>query len=155
MWERALVQSKKIIIMASRPQPPMPEGVPPESHAPGFESQGTAFGPGPYSAGEIRILNLLLEIKEKLGGTGQLTRILENASNTHDERLLEVIRQAERTASVLPSLQETVARHDRDLNGLGRVAHSARLLGNIALSVLAGGGILLAILAYLYHLLVK
>jgi len=157
MWERASVQSKKIIIMASRPQPPTPEGVPPESQAPGFGSQAPAFGPGPYSAGEIRILNLLLEIKEKLGGTGHATRILEDRSNTHDERLLEVIRQSERTDSLLPSLQDAIAQHAKDLNGLGKVAHSAKLFGNIAL-VLIGSGVALviAILTFLsHHLIVK
>jgi hypothetical protein len=123
------------------PQPPIDPG-----------SEGPPFGPGPYSAGEIRILNLLLEIKEKLGGTGHATRILEDTSKTHDERLLEVIREADRTEAVLPSMQNTVARHDRDLNGLGRIAHTAKILGIIALSAASAIG---AVLTYLYHHLSK
>ena len=132
--------------MASRPQPPIPEDVPPESQAP-------AFGPGPYSAGEIRILNLLLDIKEKLGGTGQATKILWDTSKTQDERLLEVIRKADKTASALPDMQNTIARHDNDLNQLGRIAHTAKTLSYIALTL--AGGIGAAFLTYLYHLFSK
>jgi hypothetical protein len=140
MQERAYVQSKKIIIMASRSQSPIPEDIPRESQMP-------AFGPGPYSAGEIRILNLLLDIKEKLGGMGHATKILEDTSKTHDERLLEVIREADKTASVLPSMQNTIARHDKDLNGLGKVAHTAKIPGYIALTL--AGAIGAAFLTYL------
>jgi hypothetical protein len=84
------------------------------------EGEGPAFGPGPYSSGEIRILNLLLDIKEKMGGTGHATMVLEDASKTVDERLLEVIRAADKTASGIPIMQDAIAQHAKDLNELGR-----------------------------------
>lgn len=132
----------KVLIMSTQPRSPIPP-----------ESEGPAFGSGPYSAGEIRILNLLLDIKEKLGGTGQATKFLEDRSKTHDERLLQVIREADKTASVLPVIQNTIARHDRDLNELGKVAHTAKTFGTVALG-LATSGIGVAILIYVYHQLV-
>jgi hypothetical protein len=128
----------KLLLMSTLPQPPIPPA-----------SEGPAFGPGPYSAGEIRILNLLLDIKEKLGGTGQATKILWDTSKTHDERLLEVIREADKTASALPVMQNTIARHDNDLNQLGRIAHTAKTLGYIALTL--AGIIGAALLTYLYQ----
>jgi hypothetical protein len=42
-----------------------------------------------------------------------------------------------------------IARHEKDLNQLGDIAHTAKTLGNIALAVASGAGI--AILIYLYH----
>jgi hypothetical protein len=125
-------------LLAMATEPPIPP-----------ENEGPPFGPGPYSAGEIRILNLILEIKEKMGGTGHATRTLEDTSRIHDERLLGVIREADRTDAVLPDMRSTIARHDRDLNGLGKVAHTAKTLGYIALTL--AGIVGTAFVAYLFR----
>jgi hypothetical protein len=44
-------------------------------------------------------------------------------------------------------MQNTIARHDKDLNGLGKVAHTAKILGYIALTL--AGAIGAAFLTYL------
>jgi hypothetical protein len=107
---------------------------------------GSSFGPsGPISADEIRILRLLDRI--------------ETTNRIHEERLHQITRQADTTTALLPGIQNSIAQHTTDLNGLGRVAHSAKLFGNIAL-VLIGSGVAImiaiftAVLTFLSHHLV-
>lgn len=97
---------------------------------------------GPISADEIRILRLLDRI--------------EATNRIHEERLHQLTRQADTTTALLPGLQNSIARSTDDLNGLGRVAHSAKLFGNIALVLIGSGtaimiAILTAILTFLSH----
>jgi hypothetical protein len=106
------------------------------------EGEGT-FGPGPYSAGEIRILYLLLEIKEKIGK-------MENATGnlgTIDQRLLEVIVAANKAATLLPGIQNTLTEHNKDLNGLGKRVDFAITVGKVAVAIAA----LIPTIVFIYH----
>jgi hypothetical protein len=104
----------------------------------------------PYSAVEIRILHLLLDMREKHGGTATATRILEDARRIHDERILQLIERTTRAESALSFLRDmidrnytdlraTTDRHATDLNGLGRVAHTTVSFGQLGLALIAGG----------------
>jgi hypothetical protein len=110
------------------------------------ERELSSFGPsGPISADEIRILRQL----DKIEATNKI----------HEERLHQLTRQADATTALLPALQNTIAQHTNDLNGLGRVAHSAKLFGNIALVLIGSGvavmlAIFTAIFTFLSHHLV-
>jgi hypothetical protein len=113
------LSSKKILIMASRSQ--SPEGVPPGSQEP--------FGPGPYSAGQIHILDLLTKIEARLGATWHATRNLEDTSRIHDERILQLIERTTKAETTLADAKETVGRNTRDLDGLG--ARHSKDLGEL------------------------
>ena len=126
-----------------------------------IESSGSENVP-PYSAGEIRILRLLLDVREKQGGMETAIRILEDTSRIHDERMLQLIERTTRTESALPFLRDmidrnytdlraTTDRHATDLNGLGRVAHTTVSFGQLALALIAGG-LLTALVIHLLHL---
>jgi hypothetical protein len=94
----------------------------------------------------LQIAYLLADIRESLGAISNAVQVLENARKTHDERMLQLTERTTRTECALPGLKDAVDRHTTDLNGLGKVAHTASTLGKIALSALG-----LAVLAYLYH----
>lgn len=68
---------------------------------------------------------------------------------------LDLYRSLGRLEKATEVLEAKVARQEQDLNGLGKVAHGAKLFGNIAL-VLIGSGVALviAILSFLSHHLV-
>ena len=57
--------------------------------------------------------------------------------------------KTDRMFAIIPGLRKTIAQHTKDLNGSGRVAHSAKLLGNIALVLI--GILLVPILTFLAH----
>jgi len=107
------VPSKKVLIMASRPQP-SPENVPPGG-------EGLPLAPGPISPSDMRGVFTAVDLYRSLGRLEKATEVLENA----------------------------IARHDKDLNQLGKIAHTAKTLGNITLTLTSGIGV--AILIYLYH----
>ena|ERR1700683_3905116 len=107
--------------------------------------------PGPPSDGEVnqRIAHLLTEIQAHLGAMGNAVQILEKARPIYDERILELIERTTKTESAVPGLKETVDRHTTDLDGIGKVAHTADKLVRIALGILAA--IAGPTLIYLYH----
>ena len=97
----------------------------------------------------------LAEIRENLGEMRRAVEILEDARKTYDERLLQLIKAQTATDAALPTLKHTLDRNSADLNGLGKIAHSAKFFGNIAL-VLIGSvvGLAFSIVTFLYHHLV-
>ena len=62
---------------------------------------------------------------------------------------VDLYRSLGRLEHAVEVLENANVRHERDLNQLGKIAHTAKTLGNIALGVASGAGI--AILIYLYH----
>jgi hypothetical protein len=111
----------------------------------------------PLSDGEVllQISYGLAEIRQNLGEISNAVKVLEDARKIYDERILQLIKTMAGTESALPSLKDTIDRHSNDLNGLGRVAHSAKIFGNIALALIGSGVILMiAIVTFLYHYLV-
>jgi hypothetical protein len=62
---------------------------------------------------------------------------------------VELYRSLGRLEKATEVLENAITRHDKDLNQLGKIAHTAKTLGNIALTLTSGIGI--AILIYLYH----
>jgi hypothetical protein len=111
----------------------------------------------PLSNGEVllQISYGLAEIRENLGEMRRAVEILEDARKTYDERLLQLIKAQTATDAALPTLKHTLDRNSADLNGLGKIAHSAKFFGNIAL-VLIGSvvGLAISIVTFLYHHLV-
>jgi hypothetical protein len=67
----------------------------------------------------------------------------------------QLIKAQTATDAALPTLKHTLDRNSADLNGLGKIAHSAKFFGNIAL-VLIGSvvGLAFSIVTFLYHHLV-
>ena len=128
----------KVIVMSSAASPL------PSEHSFGASS-------GPISAGEIRTLYLLMDVQKRLGGAETSIADLQDASKRHDEW---IHRLTEQTA-VLPGLAATIALHTKDLNGLGKVAHTAESFGKLALAITASGVVIaIAVLTYLSHHLV-
>jgi hypothetical protein len=56
----------------------------------------------PFLEAEIRILRLLLDVREKQGGMGTAIRILEDTNRIHDERMLQLIERTTRTETPPP-----------------------------------------------------
>jgi hypothetical protein len=97
----------------------------------------------------------LAEIRDNLGEMRRAVEILEDARKTYDERILQLIKTTTATDSALPGLKSTIDRHSADLNGLGKIAHSAQFFGKIALVLLGSVvGIAISVVTFLYHHLV-
>jgi hypothetical protein len=136
------VPPKKILIMATRPQP-SPDNVP-------QESGGPALAPGPLTPSDMRTVFTAVDIYRSLGRLEKAVDILESTTKSNVETIQQLTQKTDQTAFAVPVIQNTIARHDKDLNELGRIAHTAKTLGYIALT-LAASGIGVAILIYLYH----
>jgi hypothetical protein len=128
--------------MPIQPQP-LPEATPPER-------EGAAFGPGPFSASDVRTLFTAIDIYRTIGRLEHAVESLESATKSHAEKLQQLIQKTDQTAFAVPVMENAIARHEKDLNQLGKIAHTAKTLGNIAL-VLTTSCIGVAILIYLYH----
>src|ERR1700677_3403720 len=83
-----------------------------------------------------RMAHLLAEIQANQGAIGNAVQVLEKARLIYDERLLQLIEKTTKTESAIPGLKETVGRHSTDLDGIGKVAHTADKLVRIALWLL-------------------
>src|SRR5450759_4703837 len=136
-----LVPSKKVLIMPIQPQP-LPEATPPER-------EGAAFGPGPFSASDVRTLFTAIDIYRTIGRLEHAVEGLESATRSHGEKIQQLIQKTDQTAFAVPVMENAIARHEKDLNQLGKIAHTAKTFGNIALTLTSGIGV--AILIYLYH----
>jgi hypothetical protein len=66
---------------------------------------------------------------------------------------LDLYRSLGRLEKAVQVLEEAKARHEKDLNGLGKVAHTASMFGKIALVVIApvAAAIIYAIVVHIYH----
>lgn len=83
--------------------------------APRSESESLPLAPGhPVLPNDIRLVFTALDLYRSLGRLEKAVEVLEAAS----------------------------AQHQKDLNGLGKVAHSAVFFGKIALAFVAGGGLI-------------
>jgi hypothetical protein len=127
--------------MPSRPQPSS-DNEPPEG-------EGLPLAPGPYSPSDIRTLFTGADIWRNLGRLDEAVKTLQTTTNSHGEKIQQLIQKTDQTAFAVPGMEKAIARHENDLNQIGKIAHTAKTLGNIALSVASGAGI--AILIYLYH----
>jgi len=109
------------------------------------------FSREPLSDREVnlQIGYLLADIRESLGAMSNAIQVLENARRSYEERILQLTERTTRTECALPGLRDAVDRHTSDLNGLGKVAHTANTLVRIALAILAA--IAGPALIYLYH----
>jgi hypothetical protein len=126
------------------PTPPQPssEATPPER-------EGTAFGPGPFSATDVRTLFTAVDIYRSLGRLEEAVDILKITTKSNLEKIQQLIHKTDQTAFAIPGMEKAIARHENDLNQIGKIAHTAKTLGNIALALASGAGI--AILIYLYN----
>lgn len=127
--------------MPSRPQP-SPDSVPPEG-------ESLPLAPGPYSPSDIRTLFTGADIWRNLGRLDEAVEALKTTAKSHEERLQQLIQKTNQTAFAIPGMEKAIARHENDLNQIGKIAHTAKTFGNIALALASGAGI--AILIYLYH----
>jgi hypothetical protein len=135
------VSSKKVLIMPS-PSQPVPENVPPES-------AGRPLAPGPITPSDIRAVFTAVDLYRNLGKLEKAVDILEGTTKSNVEKIQQLVEKTDRTAFAIPVMEDKIARHEKDLNQLGKIAHTAKTFGNIALSIASGAGI--AILIYLYH----
>ena len=119
----------KVIIMSSNPQ-------------------ATPGSDAPLTPNGFRDLATVIDIFRTLGGIV----VLEAATKSHTEK----IEQLTQWVSAIPHLEKNVAQNTKDLNEVGRrhdndikelekIAHTAKTLGIIALSLIS------VILTYLYH----
>jgi hypothetical protein len=132
------MQSKKVLIMSTRPQQP----IPPEGERPGFGPQG------PLSTTDIQTLNTGLDVIRALGRMEHAVEALERTTNSHGEKIQQIIRQTDRTEFTVGLLdREHVIQAER-LKHLDRVVFVIEVIG----IVLAGSGILLALARHLFHL---
>jgi hypothetical protein len=130
--------------MSSNPQ------VPSSSDAP-------SLAPGPFTPSDFRTLFTAVDIFRSLGGLQKAVDNLEVTTKSNVEKIEQLFHKTDEMAFHIPTLEKSIARHDKDLNELGRrhdkdlnelgkIAHTAKTLGAIALS-----GIGVAILVSLYH----
>ena len=124
----------------SEPQPSLP--------APAG-SEALPLAPGPITPSDIRTLFTAVEIYRSLGGLEKSVNILETTTKSNVEKIEQLMRKTEQTAFRVPIMENAIARHDKDLNELGRIAHTAKTFGNITLTLISGIGVV--ILIYLYH----
>jgi hypothetical protein len=146
------VSSKKVLIMPS-PAESSSEGVPREPTA-------ASFPRGSEGDLQLQIGYLLADIRESLGELRNAAKVSDDARKVNDERILQLVERITRAETTLSGLEKTTERHNSDLratidrhatdiNGLGRVAHTADRLVRIGYGILVivGGPILL----YIYH----
>jgi hypothetical protein len=83
-------------------QPSGSENVPPGAEGPGF-------GPGPFSASDIRTVFTAIDIHTNLGRLEQAVKSLESVTKSHCERIYQVTRQADETKFAQAILERAVA----------------------------------------------
>ena len=132
---------KKVLIMPSRPQP-SPDNITPES-------EGPPLAPGPITPSDVRTLFTTVDIYRTIGRMEHAVEVLERTTNAHEERIQQLIQKTNQTAFAVPVMENAIARHDKDLNQLGKIAHTAKTFGYIALTFISAIGVV--ILIYLYH----
>jgi hypothetical protein len=116
-------------------------------------SEALSLAPGPMTPSDIRTLFTAVDIYRSLGGLEKAVDILETTTRSNVEKIEQLIRKTDQTAFAVPIIENAISQHGKDLNELGRIAHTAKTLGQIALTF-ALSGIGVAILVYLYrHLL--
>jgi hypothetical protein len=135
------VSTKKVLIMPS-PSQPTPGNIPPEG-------ESLPLAPGPITPSDMRTVFTAVDIYRGLGRLEKAVDILEATTKSNVEKIQNLIQKTDQTAFALPVMNDKIARHEKDLNQLGKIAHTAKTFGNIALSIASGAGI--AILIYLYH----
>jgi hypothetical protein len=129
------------------------------SHSSQPASAGTE---APFTPSDFHNLSMVVNIHQSLGGLTEAVRNLKEDTKSNSEKIEQLIQWT----IAIPNIEKAVGKNANDLNQLGRrhdngikelekVAHGAKLLGNIAL-VLIGSGILLLFpaLGFLYHHLV-
>jgi DNA repair exonuclease SbcCD ATPase subunit len=115
--------------------------------------QATSDSEAPFTQSDIRNLSLTVDIYQSLG------RLTEAVSNLRDDTKsnYERIEQLIQWTIAIPNLEKEVQKNTKDLNELGRrhdkdikevekIVHTAKTLGQIALS-----GLGVAIVVYVYH----
>jgi hypothetical protein len=119
--------SKKVLIMPS-PQERERADSSRESLSPQAEKLPLAPGQ-PILPSDLRLVFTALDLYRSLGKLEKAVEVLEVAKT----------------------------QHEKDLNGLGRVAHTASLLGKIALGIVAPvvATIIIAVLVSIYHVVEK
>ncbi len=144
-----LVPSKKVLIMPSQTDPSR-EGVPPDPTP-------SVFNRGSEGNVQLQITYLLVS----LGMLSNATKVLDDARKINDEKILQLFERTTKAETTLAGLEKTIdrnntdlrattERHATDLNGLGRVAHTAVSFGKLGLAVVAGG-LLAELFRYLLH----
>jgi hypothetical protein len=63
---------------------------------------------------------------------------------------MDVERALGRLESAVEGLERSTAQHAKDLNGLGKVAHTIVTFGKLALALIAGG-VLAELFRYIFH----
>lgn len=94
------------------------------------EHEGLPLAPGqPILPNDIRLVFTALDLYRSLGRLEKAVEVLENAK----------------------------AQHEKDLNGLGKVAHTASLFGKIALGIVTpvAATIIYAVFVFIYHIVEK
>ena len=133
------MQSGKVLIMPTRPQPLIPENLP---------SEREAFGPGPISTSEIRAVNTVVDIQRTLGRLEHAVEGLESATKSHAEKIQQIVRQSDRSEFSLGLLDREHVIQAEKLKHLDRVVFVIEVIG----IVLAGSGILLALARNFFHI---
>jgi ABC-type nitrate/sulfonate/bicarbonate transport system permease component len=67
---------------------------------------------------------------------------------------MDVERSLGRLESSVAELERSTAQHAKDLNGLGKVAHTASMFGKVALGLATpvAAAIIIAVLVYIYRI---
>ena len=79
----------------------------------------------------------------------EAVKTLQTTTQSHEERIQQLIQKTDQTAFAIQGMEKVITRYENDLNQIGKIAHTAKTFGNIALALASGAGI--AILIYLYH----
>jgi hypothetical protein len=124
--------------MSTRPQPPIPP-----------EGERLGLGPqSPLSTTDIQTLSTGLDVIRALGRMEYAVEVLERTTNSHGEKIQQIIRQTDRTEFTVGLLDREHVIQAEKLKHLDRVVFVIEVIG----IVLAGSGILLALARYLFHL---
>ena len=71
------------------------------------------------------------------------------------QTLMDLERALGRLETAVAGLERSTAQHGKDLNGLGKVAHTTKAFGQLALAVIAGGGVVVFLTYLSHHLVLK
>ena len=123
--------------------------------APQRDAPPSVFNRGSEDDIQLQIGYLLADIRESLGELRNAAKVSDDARKINDERILQLVEKTTRSETILSGLEKAIdrhntdlraeiARHATDLNGLGKVAHTADKLVRIgyAILVIIGGPIL-------------
>jgi hypothetical protein len=113
-------------------------------------SEAPSLAPGPFTPSDFRTLFTAVDIFRSLGGLEKAVEILGATTKSNVEKIEQLNHKTDQTAFRIPVMEGAIAQHSKDLNELGKIAHTAKTLGAIALS-----GIGVAIVVYLGHHLLQ